>query len=91
MFSYFLSVAVAFIVFGVIFNIVKKVDPYWYDIDDEEVGWFIIFVASLIWFVAIPLIGVFMILFVLKLLTDNIAETVMNRIEKRKSQSKLEK
>lgn len=91
MFSYFLSVAVAFIVFGVIFNIVKKVEPYRYGIMRQEVGWFIIFLASLIWFVAIPLIGVFMILFVLKLLTDKIAEAIMNRIEKRKSQSKLEK
>lgn len=92
MFSYILSVAIAFIVFGTVNNFLNRIQPDWYyDNDLEgEVGWGIAVVMSILWFIAVPLLFVGFIMYLLKLLTDKIAEFILNKIEKRK-QSKLEK
>lgn len=85
MFSYFLSVAVTFIIFGTINNILNKVEPDWYcNCDFDEYGWWVVTVASVFWFIFIPIITVVLILYMLKLLTDLISDFIMNKIEKRK-------
>lgn len=85
MFNYFLSVFVAFLFFGVIFNILQKVDPDWLA---EEIkgglGWFLVGVVSCVWFISLPVLLLIVILFVLKLLTDKIADTILKHVEKRK-------
>ena len=42
MFGYLLSVAIAFIVFGTVFNIVRKIAPTWYDNDYNGECWFVV-------------------------------------------------
>lgn len=84
MFSYVLSVAIAFIVFGTVFNIVKKVDPSWYDYDFDEVRWVVIAVASILWFITVPLCIIALILYLLKLLTDKIADVIIKKLNDRK-------
>ena len=83
MFSYFLSVAVAFIVFGVINNIFKRVNPDWHYRNNVDGGldWYIITISSLIWFVAIPFVGILFIVYLLKLLTDKLADVILSRIK----------
>lgn len=92
MFSYLLSVAIAFIVFGTVNNFLIRIQPDWYyDRDLEKIGgWVITVVMSVFWFIAVPLLFIGFIMYLLKLLTDKIAEFILNKIEKRKS-SKLEK
>ena len=92
MFSYLLSVAIAFIVFGTVNNFLSRLQPDWYyDRDLEEIGgWVIAVVMSVFWFIAVPLLFIGFIMYLLKLLTDKIAEFILNKIEKRKS-SKLDK
>ena len=84
MFSYVLSVAIAFIVFGTVFNIVKKVDPSWYDYDFDEIGWVVIASASILWFITVPLCIIALILYLLKLLTDKIADVIIKKLNDRK-------
>lgn len=95
MFSYLLSVAICFIVLGVAFNIVKKIEPDWYDTNLNDFGWAIIFCTSFCWFLIIPAIFIGGVIFLLKLLTDKLAELILTRVEKRKlklkTESKLEK
>lgn len=96
MFNYFLSVAVAFIVFSFTFNILKRVYAEQIDkrFDAEEIGWlwFLVFIFSAIWFITVPVFFVLLIVFVLKLLTDKIADVIFNYVKKRKlnKQSKQE-
>lgn len=92
MFSYILSVAIAFIVFGTVNNFLNRIQPDWYYDNDleDEVGWGIVVVMSILWFIAVPILFITFIMYLLKLLTDKIVEFILNKIEKRKS-SKLEK
>ena len=85
MFNYALSVFVAFLFYGVIFNILQKVYPdWWCDELKGGLGWFIVGVCSCLWFISLPMSLLILILFVLKLLTDKIADHILNRVEKRK-------
>ena len=96
MFNYLLSVAVAFVFFGFIFNILKKTHRNTlfknYGDDDLTALWVVVGVLSVFWFIAIPVGVVFLVLFLLKLLTDKIADITLNLINKRKlkKQSKQE-
>lgn len=96
MFNYLLSVAVAFIFFGFIFNVLKKThrDTIFKNFEDEELVffWFIIIICSAVWFITIPLGVMCLVIFLLKLLTDKIADSTLNLINKRKlkKQSKQE-
>lgn len=96
MFNYSLSVAVAFVFFGFIFNILKKThrNTLLKNYEDEELSymWVIVAILALAWFFAIPVAVVFLVLFLLKLLTDKIADITLNIINKRKlkKQSKQE-
>lgn len=82
MFSYFLSVAVAFITFGTLFNIArafKVVNPD----DSDSVGfWLLIGMCSLIWFIAVPLIFIALLMFLLKRLVDFISNFILKRVQK---------
>lgn len=95
MFNYLLSVAVAFIFYGTILNVVKKIEPSWYVKNgfDGVSGWVFVGCCSFAWFISLPVLAIILTLFVLKLLTDNIATIIINNVEKRKlkKQSKLEK
>lgn len=82
MFGYFLSVGVAFIVFGCAFNILKKIKNFWFDDDEEYWCWLIVFFASLFWFVVVPCLVVVSIVFLLKLITDKISDFILKRVEK---------
>ena len=90
MFSYILSVAIAFIVFGTVNNFLNRIQPDWYYDNDLEgkVGWGIAVVMSVLWFIAVPLLFTAFIMYLLKLLTDKIAEFILNKIEKRKIKGK---
>jgi uncharacterized membrane protein required for colicin V production len=85
MFNYALSVFVAFLFYGVIFNILQKVQPDWYDTDlNGGFGWFVVGVCACLWFISLPVSLLILILFVLKLLTDKISDLILNHVEKRK-------
>lgn len=90
MFSYVLSVAIAFIVFGTVNNFLNRIQPDWYYDSDLEgyVGWAITVLMSVLWFIAVPLLFIAFIMYLLKLLTDKIAEFILNKIEKRKIKGK---
>lgn len=96
MFNYLLSVVVAFVFFGFIFNILKKTHRNTlfknYCDDDLSSLWVVVGVLSVAWFITIPVGVVFLVLFLLKLLTDKIADITLNTINKRKlkKQSKQE-
>ena len=83
MFGYLLSVAIAFIVFGTIFNIVRKIAPTWYDDDYNGECWFIVTAFSFLWGLAVPAIIVMVVLYLLKLLTDRITSVIMSQLKKR--------
>lgn len=83
MFGYLLSVSTAFIVFGTVFNSIKKIAPPWYDYDFDNMGWFFVAVASFLWFIAVPILVVLVVLYLLKLLTDKITSVIMNQLKKR--------
>lgn len=88
MFNYLLSVSVAFVFFGFIFNILKKThrNTLFKNYDDDEFSymWVIVAMLALAWFVAIPLGVVCLVVYLLKLLTDKIADITLNIINKRK-------
>lgn len=96
MFNYLLSVAVAFVFFGFIFNILKKThrNTLFKNFYDDELSflWVVVGVLSFAWCLAIPVGIVFLVLFLLKLLTDKIADITLHIINKRKlkKQSKQE-
>lgn len=96
MFNYLLSVAVAFIFFGYIFNILKKThrDTLFKNFEDEELVffWFIVIICAAVWFITIPILALCLVIFLLKLFTDKIADSTLSFINKRKlkKQSKQE-
>lgn len=87
MFSYLISFVILFIISGVVRNILAKIEPDWWveaDLDEPTLSWFVVFAISLFWFFAIPVGAVCLIIYLLKLLTDKIADTIMKSQEKRK-------
>lgn len=90
MINYLFSVAVAFILFGTIFNVFVKAELDWYDSDAMVAYWCVVLFASVIWFIVVPVAITILIVYLLKLLTDWIATSILTQIEKRK-QSKLNK
>lgn len=94
MFNYLLSVAVAFIFYGTILNIVRKVEPSWYSKKEfgGNGGWIVVTICSFAWFFSVPILLTILILFVLKLLTDKISDSTLSFLNKRKlkKQSKQE-
>lgn len=86
MFSYFLSVAILFIVLGVIRNILAKVKPDLGLDEDIVFSWLIVALLSLLWFIAIPVLFIILILYVLKILTDKIANVIVNRINSKEKE-----
>lgn len=84
-FNYALSVFVAFLFYGVIFNILQKVEPEWWDGSiNGGFGWFLVAICAGLWFISLPILLLIVILFVLKLLTDKITDLILNHVEKRK-------
>ena len=85
MFSYFLSVAIAFLFFGTINNILLKLNLKWYFGEKEkDLAWANTGAASLVWFFTLPVLLVLFTMFLLKLLTDKISEYIINYIKDRK-------
>ena len=84
MFSYISGVVITFICLGVIFNFIKNFDPQWYYKDDEFLYWVGCVVASVFWFIFIPVSLVILVIYLLKLLTDLIAKGILKIINKRK-------
>ena len=90
------SIDLVFTLFGFIFNILKKThrNTLFKNYDDDELSflWAVVGVLSVAWFLAIPVGIVFLVLFLLKLLTDKIADITLHLINKRKlkKQSKQE-
>lgn len=84
-FNYALSVFVAFLFYGVIFNILQKVEPEWWDGSiNGGFGWCLVAICAGLWFISLPILLLVIILFILKLLTDKIADLILNHVEKRK-------
>ena len=84
MFSYWLSIVVAFLFFGTVNNILLRLDLKWYFSENEkDLAWVSTGAASLVWFFALPLLLVLFIMFLLKLLTDKISAYIINYIKDR--------
>jgi chromate transport protein ChrA len=69
MFAWVLSAAVAFVVFGTAYNIVKKLKPHRFD-GDNELHWFFIGIASVFWMVTLPILATIVAMLLLKILID---------------------
>lgn len=92
MFSYLLSVGVAFLFFGTVNNILLRLDLKWYFSENEkDLAWVATGAASLAWFFALHLLLVLFIMFLLKLLTDKISAYIINHIKDRKLNKSLSK
>lgn len=92
MFSYLLSIGVAFLFFGTLNNILLNLNLDWYYNKNEyEIAWVSVGLASLVWFFALPLLFLFLIMFLLKLLTDKISAYIINHIKDRKLNKSLSK
>lgn len=87
MFSYLLSVGVVFLFFGTLNNILLNMDLDWYlskhDSGEKQFSWILVSGASVAWGVAVPLLFLFFIMFLLKLLTDKISAYIINHIKDR--------
>lgn len=85
MFNYILSVSVAFIVFGTIHNVLLNVNKWWYnEFKDSSLGWMIVGIFSAVWFISVPALLLLGLMYLLKLLTDGIANFVLSKINNRK-------
>lgn len=92
MFGFLLSASVLFIFLGVVRNIIKTVykdedydsEVLEFFIEDENsmFCWFVIAICSFVWFVTVPLIVIFAILFALKVLTDWLAKVIIKVFSK---------
>lgn len=81
MFAWALSSAIAFIVFGLIYNILRKIKPNWFD-DFAQIHWILITICSLCWVVSIPIFFIIFISYLLKLLVDKISRVILKRVKK---------
>lgn len=82
MFSYFLSVAIAFIVFGTVFNFLKGINSISPDSLENKALWIVVGFCSILWFIAVPILFVIFIMFLLKKLTDKISQVILKRVKK---------
>lgn len=83
MFGYLLSVAVAFIVFGTVVNIVKNFSKVLNNLSEMSL-WFGVTVFSVFWFITIPIAATVIILYLLKLLVDLISKQVLKLLNRNK-------
>lgn len=83
MFGYLLSVAVAFIVFGTVVNIVKNFSKVLNNLSEMSL-WFGVTVFSVFWFITIPIAATLIILYLLKLLVDLISKQVLKLLNRSK-------
>lgn len=83
MFGYLLSVAVAFIVFGTVVNIVKNFSKVLNNLSEMSL-WFGVTVFSVFWFVTIPIAATLITLYLLKLLVDLISKQVLKLLNRNK-------
>lgn len=79
MFSYFLSIFVAFFCFGVVYNVLCRLG---YIIDDDPLNWLIVGVLAIFWAVAIPVAALIFSLYLTKLLTDAIIDATFTLLQK---------
>lgn len=84
MFGYLLSVAVAFIVFGTVVNIVKNFSKVLNNLSEMSL-WFGVTVFSVFWFVTIPIAATLITLYLLKLLVDLISKQVLKLLNRNKT------
>lgn len=84
MFGYLLSVAVAFIVFGTVVNIVKNFSKVLNNLSEMSL-WFGVTIFSVFWFVTIPIAATLIILYLLKLLVDLISKQVLKLLNRNKT------
>lgn len=82
MFAYILSVCVAFVVFGSSLNVYCKVKGE--TINKEPFFWMLVFCGAIAYPLVIVASIVFGVIYLLKLLTDKIAEVIINHIKARK-------
>lgn len=82
MFAYILSVCVAFVVFGSGLNVYCKVKGE--AINKEPFFWMLVFCAAVAYPLVIVAGTVLFVVYLLKLLTDKIAEVIINHIKTRK-------
>ena len=90
---YFLSAAIFFIVFSTIGNAWHNwrtsTDDMFELSDDEIIGYrCVLIVGSFLWFIAIPLAIVILIVYLLNKCTNKLAQYIIRLINKRNSQSK---
>lgn len=81
MFAWALSSAIAFIFYGVVFNILSNINPHTFDSDDV-INWGVVAVMSALWFISIPLLFVIFITYLLKKLVDKISQVILKRVKK---------
>lgn len=84
MFGYLLSVAVAFIVFGTIVNIVKNFSKALNNLSEMSL-WFGVTIFSVFWFVTIPIAATLITLYLLKLLVDLLSKQVLKLLNRNKT------
>lgn len=84
MFGYLLSVAVAFIVFGTVVNIVKNFSKVLNNLSEMSV-WVGVTIFSVFWFVTIPIAATLITLYLLKLLVDLISKKVLKLLNRNKT------
>lgn len=82
MFAWVLSSAVAFIVFGTAYNIVKKLKPNLFD-DMVGMHWFFIGIASVFWMITLPILATIVAMLLLKILVDKISDFILNKVSKK--------
>ena len=83
MFGYLLSVAVAFIVFGTVVNIVKNFSKVLDNLSEISL-WFGVTIFSVFWFVTIPIAATLLTLYLLKILVDLISKQVLKLLNRNK-------
>ena len=84
MFGYLLSVAVAFIVFGTVVNIVKNFSKVLDNLSEMSL-WFGVTIFSVFWFVTIPIAATLLTLYLLKILVDLISKQVLKLLNRNKT------
>lgn len=84
MFGYLLSVAVAFIVFGTVVNIVKNFSKVLDNLSEISL-WFGVTIFSVFWFVTIPIAATLLTLYLLKILVDLISKQVLKLLNRNKT------
>lgn len=90
---YFLSVAIFFLVFSTIGNFwknyKKQTNDYWHLHEGAEIlYWAILIIGSFLWFIALPLSIIGVLVYLLNMCTNKLAQYIIRLINKRNKQSK---